>query len=224
MSHQPPPGQPQRHPVLGCVAGVEAAVKDVADVNPAFMSTADKQAALLGLSGVIDRLEELRLRILATAEDVADQHGARDAAAWLAHAGRRDRGHTRRQLRLAQRLDRRWAGLAQAMRDGAVNLAQAEVIVAALDALPDDLDPDIAAKAEARLVTEAADFGPRALRILGRRILDIVAPEVAEAHERRLLDQEEAAAATNTFLRVRRRGDGTTDIHLRVADISPTDY
>ncbi len=33
------------HPVLGCAHAVGAALKDVADVEPVFMTTADKRAA-----------------------------------------------------------------------------------------------------------------------------------------------------------------------------------
>jgi len=207
------------HPVLACVATVESAVKDVADVDPGFMSVRDKKAALLGLSTLLDRVEELRLRVLATSDDVASEGGDRDAAAWLAHEGRRDRGETRRRLLLAEALDARWCGVARALREGAANLAQAEVIVRALDALPGDLDPEIKQLAEEQLVAEAADFGPKSLRVLGRRVLAVVAPDVAEEHERRMLEREDAAAARATFLRTRRSDDGTTDIHLRVCDI-----
>ena len=207
------------HPVLACIATVDAAVKDVADVNAAFMSVEDKKSALLGLSTVLDQVEELRLRVLASSDDVAAEGGDRDAAAWLAHRGRRDRGETRRSLLLADALDARWWGVARALREGAANLAQAEAIVRALDALPDDIDPEIKRRAEAQLVGEAAHFGPRSLQVLGRRVLAVVAPDVADEHERRMLEQEEAAAARGTFLRTRSRGDGSTDIHLRVSDI-----
>ena len=182
------------------------------------MSTADKRDALLALGGLGDRLEELRLRVMAAADDVAADEGARDAAAWVAHHGRLDRGEQRRRLRLATALDRRAPGVARSVREGEVNLAQAVVIVRALEALPAGLDPEIRARAEAALVEQAAEFGPRQLRILGRRVLDVVAPELAEREELRQLEREEAAAARRTFLHTRRNGDGTTDLHARVGD------
>ncbi len=43
---------------------------------------------------------------------------------------------------------------------------------------------------------------------LGRRLLDVVAPDVAEAHEARLLEQEEAAAAAATRLTMADDGHG----------------
>ena len=157
--------------------------------------------------------------MLAAADDVAVEEGARDVAAWLAHRDRRDRAETRRDLRLARALGNRWHQTARALREGEANRAQAEVIVAALEALPDDLDRELLAQAEERLVAEAGRFGPPQLRILGRRILDVVAPEVAEDAERRALEREEIHAAAVTALTSRRRGDGTTDLRIRVADL-----
>ncbi|MCW2776222.1 MAG: putative endonuclease [Nocardioides sp.] len=208
----------QLHPVLAAMSAVGAVLSDVAEVDPMYMDAEEKAAALLGLSTIVDRVEELRMRVLASAADVAAQQGARDAAAWLAHHGRRDPDECRRQLRLAGALAEREA-TAAALREGGVNLAQAEVVVRALDALPAEIGAGVRTAAETRLLQEAARFGPRALRVLGRRIVDVVAPEVSEGLEGRLLEQEEARAARRTSLTTRRNGDGTTDIHIRVADL-----
>jgi len=206
------------HPVLACAQVVETALKDVGDVDPVFMRTEDKREALLRLTEVSGRLEELRLRVLASSRDVAEEVGARDAAAWLGHAARLDRGECRGDLQLAEALEKRCPGVAQGMRNGAVNRAQAEVIVRALRDLPEGVEPGIRALAEERLVAEAARFGPRQLRVLGRRILHVVAPEVADDEERKALEREEATAAAETWFSSRRRGDGTTDLRGRVAD------
>ncbi len=206
------------HPLVTCAAQMAAALKDVADVEPTFMSAGEKREALLELSRVAGQLAELRLRVLAAADEVGEETAARDAAAWLAHAARLDRGQVRRDGRLAAALDHRWTRVAAALRDGAVNLDQAHEIVRALEALPDDVAPDILVQAEERLIEKAAEFGPRSLRILGRRILDVVAPEVAEEHERKRLEKEDADAEKATFLTSRRRGDGTTDLRIRLSD------
>lgn len=206
------------HPVLGCAETIDAALKDVADVDPTFMRTAEKQTALTTLTELADRVAELRLRVLASAGDVAEETGARDTAAWLAHASRLDRPATRRTARLADALDRRWQQVGAGVRAGSVNLDQAAVIVHALDDLPNGLDEEITLRAEAHLVDRASEFGPHGLRVLGKKVLEVIAPEIAEAHERRLLDDEERRAAKRTFLRSRRNGDGTTDLHIRVSD------
>ena len=210
---------PHPHPVLAAVAVVEAAVKDVTDVNPGFMSTVEKAEALRALTVVSSRIEELKLRVLASAGDVAEQTGARDAAAWLAHAARLEGSDTRRDSRLATALEERWHVVAAGLRGGTVNTAQARVIVRALDDLPEDLvTPEVRALAEIRLVDLASEFGPRQLRILGRRVLEVVAPEVAEEVERKLLERGNARAERSTYLTTRRNGDGTTDLRVRLAD------
>lgn len=205
------------HPVSAAMASVDAALAAVAEVDPMFMTTAEKRQALLGLSGCIDRLEELRMRVLGAAGDVAADDGARDAAAWLAHHGRRDPRECRERLRLARSLDSHPA-TAEAVRAGRVNVDQAGVLLRAVDALPSEVDVDVRRQAEERLVEESSTFGPRQLRILGRRVLGVVAPKVGERIEEQQLEKEEAHAALATFLRSRRNGDGTTDLRIRVAD------
>ena len=83
-----------------------------------------------------------------------------------------------------------------------------------------DLGEDLLAKAETLLVTEADQLGPRELRTFGSRILEYLAPDIAEAADyQRLLDQERRAAAV-TRLTLRRRGDGSTDLHARIPDLT----
>ncbi len=78
--------------------------------------------------------------------------------------------------------------------------------------------PTCSSRPRRYLVGEAAHFDPTRLRRLGRKVLEVVAPDIAEAEERRLLEAEEARARRTASLTMRRRGDGTTDIHIRVAD------
>ena len=65
-------------------------------------------------------------------------------------------------------------------------------------------------------MARCVDFGPRELRVLGRRILDVVAPEVAEEHERRALAREEQRARRRMRVTTRPLGDGLTRI---IADL-----
>ena len=98
-------------------------------------------------------------------------------------------------------------------------MAQAHVITHALDELPTDKVPaEVLAAAEAHLVAQAAHFGPRELRVLGRRILDIVAPEIGEQHEAEQLAEEERRAERRTSLVSTRLGDGTTRITINLPD------
>jgi hypothetical protein len=99
------------------------------------------------------------------------------------------------------------------LASGQVNVEQAEVILRALDELPNDLDPEVMSQAEAHLIDLAADYDAKALRVLGRRILEVVSPETADAHEARLLEREERAAQAATRLTV--WDDGHGQVHGR---------
>lgn len=206
------------HPITACVRAIAGLLEGVVDCDPIYPSTRAKAAALAELKRVEDRLRGLTLRVLATADDVALDDGSRSAAAWLAHETRRDRGPTAADARLGAALEERWPQTRAAVLAGDVNLEQARVIVAALEALPSDLDPELVAKAEAHLVAEAGHFDPHHLRLLGRRVLEVVAPALVEDHQRRALEAEERRAREANRLVLRKRGDGITDIKITVPD------
>jgi hypothetical protein len=87
---------------------------------------------------------------------------------------------------------------------------QASVIVDAVESIPLDLvDAETIRLAEATLVRDASEHDAKALKILGRRILDVVAPDVGEAHEARLLDREERDAEARTRLTMHDDGQGS---------------
>ena len=92
------------HPLLGCAKAIGALLDEVVDVDPAYAPPATKEALLTQLAQIADRTHGLMLRVLGTADDVAELHGARSASAWLAHEGRRDRSQTSSVARLADAL------------------------------------------------------------------------------------------------------------------------
>ncbi len=106
------------HPVLACADAIEDALKETTDLQVVFMDPADKRTALLRLARLDSRLTALRLRLMAVADDVALAEGARDVAALLFHETRGDFGANRRDLALAEALDRRWCGVAAALGRG----------------------------------------------------------------------------------------------------------
>ncbi|MCR1782110.1 HNH endonuclease [Nocardioides carbamazepini] len=199
------------HPVVACASEVCDVLDRVADVQPVFMSVTDKQAALVDLTRAEAQVAELKARILATSDDIAAEHGAHDVAAWLAHATRTDPRTARADLHLATALEQHPA-VAAGMRAGTVSTAQARVITTAVDELPTDLGPELAAEAEATLIGYAAHHPPRDLKRLGQRILEVVAPDIAEAEDGRRLEDEERRARQKASLRFRDLGDGRTRI------------
>jgi len=204
--------------MCAAVMAVREALHGIAQANPVFLSTGEKAALLTEVLAAEAELTELRLRVMAVAGDVAEEHGARDVGSWLARAGREDAGQMRRDASFADALAERSALVAEALRAGAVTVSQARVIARVLDRLPADLDQEACRKAEKVMVEYAAQFGPQQLWRLGRRILEVVAPEIAEAELERQLRDEERSAWEKTSLSVRSQGDGTTRLSARIPD------
>lgn len=124
---------------------------------------------------------------------IAAAQGFRNTAGWL-----RDRLHldpfaARDMVEQSAAVDRR-PNVDRAFSMGAIDSRQAAVIAAALDELPSDVDLAVIADAEAILLDLAAEFEAGKLRRLGARILDHVAPDVAEQAERVALNRAEARA------------------------------
>jgi hypothetical protein len=206
------------HPLLAAVAAMHAALDEVtaAGVDPLYCSTPDKKALLVDLTRLSARVTAVRAEVLAVAEDVALEAADRSAGTWLAIESRTEVRDLIGHERLGARLRDHWPAVREATRAGRVSWEQAGIITHALDQLPGDLDRELVAKAEAHLVTEAGQFGPRPLRRLARKILEVIAPDVADDHEHRLLLAEEDRARAATGLSWHQRGDGTTDLHARL--------
>ena len=120
--------------------------------------------------------------------------------------------------RLAEGLDGRGPALAGAYAAGAVSTEQVQVIGRALDDLPRDLDPDLRQRAEEHLVAQAAHFPPRDLRVLGCRVLEVIAPDVAEEHDAKLLEREEQAAWDRASITRRHLGNGSSRAVVTLPD------
>ena len=200
-----------RHPILRTIDQIGAALDAVADIEPAFMGTEDKRVALVEIGRLGSRLDELRLRVLAGADEVGAETGARDAADWVAQATQSDIRAARSDRHLA-RLLRERPLVTEGLRTGKVSTAQAHAIVNGIAELPSDLGPELTTRAEETLVGYAAYHRPAELRRLARRILDVVAPEVGEVEDAKALEAEERRAQEKASLRFRDIGEGRTRI------------
>ena len=157
------------------------------------------------------QLAELKARVTAHGQaiEVEADSGATCTANWLAHATRQTRTGAHREAKFATALaSEAHEPVRIALADGELLVDQAQVIIAAVDALPDDLDPDIRSQAQVTLLGYAAEHDAKALRILGKRILDVVAPEVGEAHEAKVLEREERDAEAAATFRMYEDGHG----------------
>jgi hypothetical protein len=185
----------------------------------------DRDAWALSDVELIARIDECHVReqrVLAQklaaiaefeARGLARQQGAASTTSWLRDRLRLSSGTCSRLVGLAKALVRVAPQTREALAEGRVNGEQAAVIAAAVSALPVEVGPEMAAKAEAVLVEQAQMLEPQHLRLAGARILGHVAPELADAHERRQLEQSEKRALQRRFFTLSPDGVGGVRLH-----------
>jgi hypothetical protein len=93
------------HPIIECATDLTAALKAAGEMEPTFLTSGEKQAALVALTEARSQLDGLLARVLVGADDIASAHGLRDAAAWLAVETRTTRREVRRDLALGRGLE-----------------------------------------------------------------------------------------------------------------------
>jgi hypothetical protein len=212
------------HPVARAVAEAASALREATEVPLFGLGDSELRDLCRQVTSLASALAAVEGAVLAQAEtrDVGAEVGATSTASWLAPETRLTRVEAHRRVRLARDLEELPA-TAGALADGRVVSEQAPVIcdaLAQLDAIPADLVADrvldlpaLRTHAEQHLLAEAAHHDAKGLRILGRHLLDVVAPEVAEEHERRLLEQEEER--TRQMTRLTMTEDGRGCVHGR---------
>ena len=193
------------------VASVRAELASVTGTPVWSMQSEELGSTLVEVTRLAAQVAQLQLRLLAQAErmQVGASVGATSAANWLAHQTRTTRPAVHRAARLATALEAH-VDVDAALAHVELTVDQARVITEAVDDLPTDrIDPDTVAKAEAFLLTEARDHDARALRVLGRRLLEVLDPETADAEEARRLAAEEAEARAAASFTMADDGHGT---------------
>ncbi|WP_406064003.1 DUF222 domain-containing protein [Micromonospora sp. NBC_00860] len=134
--------------------------------------------------------------------------GASCTAVWLRERLRLTVPAARRLIDLATALDTGNSGIRQALADGTISLDQARVIADTVDTVQATAGTETADKAVGVLVGWAAQFDPTHLRKLGTRILDHVAPDIADAAARAALDAEARRATHDRHLTLSEQTDG----------------
>ena len=156
------------------------------------MSRTEIADTLTALHRLAARVAALELGIAAPRRGARGRHRdrcRRHLRLW-ANATLQTKRDAKRRLELAKPLDRDHEPVRDAMATGRVSEDQAVVIVQGVDALPVEHRRD----AETHLIGCAAVHDPVALRRLAHHVLEVVAPEIAEAHELQALQRQEALA------------------------------
>ena len=209
------------HPVLDFAHRLRERLDSVAKIPLWSMNVEQQREALIALPQAKAQLEALELRLLAEADrsGAATETGANTAADWIAVETRQVRRDARSDLRLAEALERHDV-LSAAMAEGHVNTAQARAFVAALDRLPTAGEFAVSAEqaqaAETHLVALAEHHDAKALRILGGRIFEVIAPDLAEKFDGKALEAEEARALRRTTFTMFEDDEGTCHGRFRI--------
>ncbi|MFE6510072.1 DUF222 domain-containing protein [Nocardioides sp. NPDC057767] len=192
------------------LSAIESFLRDLLSSDPVYWRTGQKKDLLERLEKLQAQQAALKLRVLASAGDIAEETGAKDASGWMRTELLIDTAVARSQIKLAAgvaKYERVAAGLAE----GVVSPDKARVITTALDKI--DADPVASAEdlilAEKLLVDYAARLTANELRIVGRRILREIDPVRFEDAEAKALLAEEERAQQKTALRVWNNHDGT---------------
>ncbi|HZN17812.1 MAG TPA: DUF222 domain-containing protein, partial [Micromonosporaceae bacterium] len=177
------------------------------------------------LVDALDELHVLQQRLAAVnlalvrevdGRGLAVAQGASSTAVWLRGRMRMSIGAARRLVELAAAIDAGPAVVRDGLATGALTLEQAQVVTQAVAALPAEVGPAVVDKAAATLVGYASEYEPLALRRLGERILQVVAPEVAEQVEAAALGRAEQRAERDRFLTLSDAGDGAVRLSGRL--------
>jgi hypothetical protein len=172
-----------------------------------------------GISQVAEleaQLGAMRMSLMAEADkrSLARSLGATGTDAWVARLTGSTRAAAARAMWLAGLLADKYDATREAFAVGAINEAQARVIVTAAERLPAAVEDVARREAETALVARAAGgMDARRLRQRARRMLDEVSAEqarrLADEHEAAQLEEEEARAERETWLTLGDNGDGT---------------
>lgn len=197
------------HPVAAAAARLESELSAVAEIALWSMTAAEAGATLQGLTRAKARMDELLLRVLRNAETVGTglDTGATTTANWWAHTTNTTRAEAHRTMRLAKAMDAH-TPVRDTLASGKLLADQAGVIVDAIDKLPDDVAPWVPPAARQYLLEQAVDHDAKALRMLGRRLLEVIDPAAADAEEARRLEAEEADARAKASFTIVDDGHG----------------
>ena len=187
---------------------------------PGLVSERDLVAALDATHRLEQRLAAVKLSLVRAlhGRGTATAQGASSTAVWLRDRLRLGVGAARRLVELAATLDAAPAGVRDALAGGAVDVGQVRVIAETVETVHAAAGAEAADKAVGVLVGWATQFDAALLRRLGTRILDRVAPDVADAAAEAAL-RARSRAARDRHITISEHTDG----RLRLARILDTE-
>ncbi|MGC4834289.1 DUF222 domain-containing protein [Micromonospora vinacea] len=207
--------------MIDALGQAEAAVAACFDTPTWAVGEHDLVAALDATHRLEQRLAAVKLTLVRELDGrgTATTQGASSTAVWLRDRLRLGVGAARRLVELAATLDTAPPGVRDALAGGVVDVEQVRVIAATVETVHTAAGTEAADKAVGVLVDWAAQFDATLLRRLGTRILDHVAPDVAQAAAEAALRAQESRAARDRHITISEQTDG----RLRLAGILDTE-
>ncbi|MHA4949596.1 HNH endonuclease signature motif containing protein [Micromonospora sp. SD19] len=192
------------------LAQADDAVAACVDAAAWALSEQDLIAALDAAHRLEQRLAAVTLTLIRELDGrgTATTQGASSTAVWLRERLRLTIPAARRLVDLAAVLDTGNPGVRHALADGHITVDQARVIADTIDTVHTAAGPEAADKALGVLVEWAGQFDPTLLRKLSTRILDHVAPDIADAAAEAALDAEARRATRDRHLTLSTLTDG----------------
>ncbi|MEU7798418.1 DUF222 domain-containing protein [Micromonospora arborensis] len=196
--------------MIDALEQAEAAVAACFDAAAWAVSERDLVAALDATHRLEQRLAAVKLTLVRELDGrgTATAQGASCTAVWLRDRLRLGVGAARRLVALAATLDTGPAGVRDALADGLVDVEQVRVIAETVETVHTAAGAQAADKAVGVLVDWAAQFDATQLRKLGTRILDHVAPEIADAATEAALRAQESRATRDRHITISEQPDG----------------
>lgn len=204
----------------GVLAAVDAALDEALSTELWPAGDTGLASAVAVSARLVNRANALLVRLVGEIDDrgLAARQGATSSAAWTRHQLTFTPREARAAVDVATATRTGLGGLRVAFEAGDVSLAQAAVIAAAVDDLPDDVPAETRTRAETTLVGYAARFDALQLTRLGQRILTVVAPDIGEARDAEALDRQERRARQRREFTLTPDGHGTVHLFGRLTD------
>ncbi|GAA2759884.1 DUF222 domain-containing protein [Actinopolymorpha rutila] len=185
------------------LATIRAGVEEALSTPTTWVEVGELGALIGELEAEKARTDALTLAWVRQAEagDIGKTTGAATTAAWLRTAQRMSKTEASATVGLARDLDRTVTLTARALARGELSFKHAQVIAFAVKDLPTWIGPEQRMKAEEYLITWSKRRNPDDIRLLGRALLQYLAPQEWERRLGKELGDAERAAERKRSLR-----------------------
>jgi hypothetical protein len=196
---------PALPPARIAVSDARSALESFAHTDTDALSDQELLDLIEKGQGVQAMAQAATLRLIAVAEArraTTGRHQLKTSSFLAHHLNVVSVERARELVRLGRLIRERFPAVGAALAAGSVSMDQAEAIVATMRKLPDGLPTETAHRAERDLVELARTHNPRDLRMAANLVVELLAPEVAEADAEaavRRLDAEADAGRSLYF-------------------------